>query len=54
MQISSHPSKLFVGFSAGSTPGSGINPIARDLALEMGYDESKLRSKSCDEYALPS
>jgi protein-tyrosine-phosphatase len=50
---SSHHSGKFVGFSAGSTPGTAINPFAKELALEMGYDESKLRSKSWDEYGLP-
>ena len=50
---STHPSGLFVGYSAGSTPGSSVNPFAKELALEMGYDESKLRSKSWDEYGLP-
>jgi protein-tyrosine-phosphatase len=39
---STDPSKRFVGFSAGSTPGTSINPYA-----------AKLRSKSWDEYALP-
>ena len=50
---STHPSGKFVGYSAGSTPSTSINPIARELALEMGYEESKLRSKSWDEYGLP-
>lgn len=50
---STHPSGLFVGYSAGSTPGSSVNPFAKELALEIGYDESKLRSKSWDEYGLP-
>ena len=49
---STHLSGKFVGYSAGSTPGTSINPFAKELALEMGYDESKLRSKSWDEYAL--
>ena len=50
---STHPSGKFVGYSAGSTPGTSVNPFARELALQMGYDESKLRSKSWDEYGLP-
>ena len=50
---STHSSGKFVGYSAGSTPGTSINPFAKELALEMGYDASKLRSKSWDEYALP-
>ena len=48
-----HASGKFVGYSAGSTPGTKVNPFARELALQMGYDESKLRSKSWDEYGLP-
>lgn len=43
----------FIGYSAGSTPGKGVNPFARELALELGYPEEKLRSKSWDEFALP-
>ena len=50
---STHPSGKFVGYSAGSTPGTTVNPFARELAIEMGYDESKLRSKSWDEFAKP-
>ena len=50
---STHPSGLFVGYSAGSTPSTSVNPLARELAIEMGYDESKLRSKSWDEYGMP-
>ena len=50
---SMHPSGKFVGYSAGSTPGTSVNPFARELALEIGYDQSKLRSKSWDEYGLP-
>jgi protein-tyrosine-phosphatase len=50
---STHPSGLFVGYSAGSTPGISINPIAEELALEMGYPKEKMRSKSWDEFAKP-
>lgn len=50
---STHQSGLFVGYSAGSTPGTSVNPIAAELAKEMGYDQSKLRSKSWDEYGSP-
>ena len=50
---STHQSGLFVGYSAGSTPGTSVNPIAAELTKEMGYDQSKLRSKSWDEYGLP-
>jgi protein-tyrosine-phosphatase len=47
-----HPSRKFVGYSAGSTPGTFVNPFAKELALKMGYDASKLRSKNWDEYGL--
>jgi protein-tyrosine-phosphatase len=50
---STHPSGKFVGYSAGSSPGTSVNPFARELALEIGYDQGKLRSKSWDEYGLP-
>ena len=50
---STHQSGKFVGYSAGSTPGTKVNPFAREIALELGYDESKLRSKSWDEYGQP-
>jgi protein-tyrosine-phosphatase len=50
---STHPSGLFVGYSAGSNPGTSVNPFAAELTKEIGYDQSKLRSKSWDEYGLP-
>ena len=50
---STHQSGLFVGYSAGSTPVTSVNPIAAELTKEMGYDQSKLSSKSWDEYGLP-
>ena len=50
---STHPSGKFVGYSAGSTPGNTVNPIARELAVEMGYPEGQLRSKSWDDFAKP-
>lgn len=48
-----HPSGLFVGYSAGSSPGTSVNPFAAELTKEMGYDQSLLRSKSWDEFGLP-
>lgn len=48
---STHPSGLFVGYSAGSTPGTSINPIAGELAVEMGYSPAKMYSKSWDAFA---
>ena len=50
---STHPSGRFVGYSAGSTPGTRVNPFAAEIARELGYDNSKLRSKNWDEFALP-
>jgi arsenate reductase (thioredoxin) len=50
---STHPSGRFVGYSAGSTPGTQVNPFAAEIANELGYDNSKLRSKNWDEFALP-
>jgi arsenate reductase (thioredoxin) len=37
-------------FSAGSTPSGRIQPLAEEIALEMGYPRNKLRSKSWDEF----
>lgn len=50
---STHPGGLFVGYSAGSSPGTSVNPFAAELTKEMGYDQNKLRSKNWDEYGLP-
>lgn len=49
---STHPSGKFVGYSAGSTPGMSVNPIAADIAEELGMDRALLRSKSWDEFGL--
>ena len=48
---STHPSGKFVGYSAGSTPGTSVNPIAADIAVELGMDRALLKSKSWDVYA---
>lgn len=48
-----HQSGLFVGYSAGSSPGTSVNPFAAELTKEMGYDQSLLRSKSWDEFGFP-
>ncbi len=48
---STHPSGRFIGYSAGSTPGSQVNPFAQEIALALGYPERQLRSKSWDEFA---
>ena len=50
---STHTSECFVGYSAGSSPGTTINPIAEELALEIGYSKVKMYSKSWDEFAKP-
>ena len=50
---STHPSGKFVGYSAGSTPGTQVNPIAADLAAEMGMDGTLLKSKSWDVFGMP-
>ncbi len=50
---STHPSGKFVGYSAGSTPGTQVNPIAADLAAEMGVDRTLLKSKSWDVFGMP-
>lgn len=50
---STHPGGLFMGYSAGSSPGTSVNPFAAELTKEMGYDQNKLRSKNWDEYGLP-
>lgn len=50
---STHPSGKFVGYSAGSTPGTQVNPFAAEIAGKLGFPANKLRSKSWDEFALP-
>jgi arsenate reductase len=51
---STHPSGRFIGYSAGSTPGTSVNPIAADIAVEFGMDRTLLKSKSWDVYAEPN
>ncbi|MBU3725006.1 MAG: arsenate reductase ArsC [Burkholderiaceae bacterium] len=48
-----HKSGRFIGYSAGSTPGTQVNPFAREIALSLGVPESRLRSKSWDEFGRP-
>ncbi len=50
---STHRSGKFIGYSAGSTPGTKVNPFAAEIAEKLGYPASKLRSKSWDEFAQP-
>jgi len=44
----------FRAFSAGSQPKPQPHPLALDLLRERGHDVSSLRSKSWDEFVLPS
>ena len=47
---STHKSGRFIGYSAGSSPGTQVNPFAREIAVSLGYPEEKLRSKSWDAF----
>lgn len=42
-----------VGYSAGSNPTGLVHPMALDIAKAYGYDLTKLKSKSWDEFAQP-
>lgn len=42
----------FKAFSAGSNPSGQVQPIARAIAQELGYDAGAVRSKSWDEFAI--
>ena len=42
----------FVAYSAGSHPSGRVQPLAAELATELGYPQERLRSKSWDEYAV--
>jgi protein-tyrosine-phosphatase len=41
----------FLGFSAGSQPKGEIHPEARTMLTRLGYDVSRMRSKSWAEFA---
>jgi arsenate reductase len=43
----------FNAFSAGSQPAGRVQPIAIELARELGYPVERLRSTSWDEFAEP-
>lgn len=43
----------FEAFSAGSRPSGRVQPMAAALAESIGYDTSRLRSKSWDEFSAP-
>ncbi|RFU44439.1 arsenate reductase ArsC [Paraburkholderia sp. DHOC27] len=44
----------FVAYSAGSHPSGTVNPFAVERCATLGYDTSKLRSKSWNEFATPT
>lgn len=44
----------FRGFSAGSKPGGIVNPFAIEQIRSTGYPIENLRSKSWDEFGLPT
>lgn len=50
---STHHSGKLKGFSAGSSPGTSVNPIAADIAAELGMDRTLLESKSWDVFGKP-
>jgi arsenate reductase (thioredoxin) len=43
----------FEAYSAGSTPRGQVNPAALELLAAEGFDISRFRSKSWDEFAAP-
>ncbi|CAB3749860.1 Arsenate reductase [Paraburkholderia humisilvae] len=43
----------FRAYSAGSHPTGTVNPFAVERCAALGYDTSRLRSKSWDEFATP-
>ena len=51
---STHPSGKFKGYSAGSTPGTRVNPFAAEIAKELGMDVTLLKSKSWDVFSEPN
>lgn len=46
-----HGGDRYQAFSAGSTPTGKVNPFAIEQTEKMGYDSSRLRSKSWDEFS---
>lgn len=43
----------FDAYSAGSRPSGRVQPMAAELAASIGYDTSRLRSKSWDAFSGP-
>ena len=52
--IKNYGGKRFRGFSAGSHPVGRVNPFTIELLESMGYSVNGYRSKSWDEFTLPS
>jgi protein-tyrosine-phosphatase len=44
----------FNAYSAGSQPTGKVNPFAIEKVLTLYYPQDKLRSKSWDEFAVPT
>lgn len=44
----------FKAYSAGSHPTGSVHPLAAQMVQHIGYPGSELRSKSWDEYAVPT
>jgi arsenate reductase (thioredoxin) len=43
----------FQAFSAGSHPSGVVQPMAKEIALALGYPADRMRSKSWDEFEAP-
>ena len=52
--IKEYGGKRFRGYSAGSHPVGKVNPVAIALLDSYGHPIDRLRSKSWDEFTLPS
>jgi len=51
--LNKHGAGTFNAFSAGSQPKGRVHPRTLELLQGLGYDTSKFRSKSWDEFARP-
>jgi len=52
--INKYGGRRFCGYSAGSHPVGEVNPLAIELLESLGQCVDGLRSKSWDEFTLPS